>query len=71
MGFPSSVLPLEYLVRILQGGAETARLAGVTIVGGHTIDDSEPKYGLAVTGMREAGRAGDATRPAAPATCWS
>ena len=49
--FPSGVLPLEYLGRILEGGAETARLAGATIVGGHTIDDPEPKYGMAVTGL--------------------
>ena len=53
--FPSSVLPLEYLGRILEGGAETARLAGATIVGGHTIDDPEPKYGLAVTGVLRPG----------------
>jgi len=53
--FPSGVLPLETLGRILQGGAETARLAGATIVGGHTIDDPEPKYGLAVTGVLEPG----------------
>jgi selenide,water dikinase len=51
VGFPSGVLPLEYLGRILAGGAESARLAGATIVGGHTIDDPEPKYGLAVTGV--------------------
>jgi selenide,water dikinase len=50
VGFPVSVLPLDYLVEILRGGAEVAREAGVSIVGGHTIDDSEPKYGLAVTG---------------------
>lgn len=49
--FPSAVLPLETLGRILQGGAETAREAGATIVGGHTIDDPEPKYGLSVTGI--------------------
>jgi len=49
--FPSGVLPLEYLASILQGGAEIARQAGATIVGGHTIDDPEPKYGLAVTGI--------------------
>ena len=54
--FPSGVLPLEYLGRILQGGAETARLAGATIVGGHTIDDPEPKYGMAVTGVVEPGK---------------
>jgi selenide,water dikinase len=51
VGFPVGVLPLDFLVRILQGGAETARRAGVSIVGGHTIDDAEPKYGLAVTGF--------------------
>ncbi len=50
VGFPSGVLPLDYLVEILRGGAEVARLAGVTIAGGHTIDDPEPKYGMAVTG---------------------
>lgn len=50
VGFPSGILPLHYLVEILRGGAEVARLAGVTIVGGHTIDDREPKYGMAVTG---------------------
>jgi selenide,water dikinase len=53
--FPIDTLPLEYLGRILAGGAETARLAGVTIVGGHTIDDPEPKYGLAVTGVIKPG----------------
>jgi len=51
VGFPSGVLPLDYLGRILAGGAEVARLAGATIVGGHTIDDPELKYGLAVTGV--------------------
>jgi selenide,water dikinase len=45
------VLPLDYLARILLGGAEIARLAEATIVGGHTVDDPEPKYGLAVTGV--------------------
>jgi selenide,water dikinase len=55
VSFPSGVLPLEYLARILQGGAETARLASATIVGGHTIDDPEPKYGMAVTGIVKPG----------------
>jgi selenide,water dikinase len=54
--FPSGALPLEYLARILQGGAETARLAEAIIVGGHTIDDPEPKYGLAVTGVVKPGQ---------------
>ncbi len=55
VAFPSGVLPLEYLGRILQGGAETARRASATIVGGHTIDDPEPKYGMAVTGLVKPG----------------
>jgi len=38
------------LTEILQGGADKAREAGITIVGGHSIDDKEPKYGLVVTG---------------------
>jgi selenide, water dikinase len=56
VSFPSGVLPLDYLGRILLGGAETARLASATIVGGHTIDDPEPKYGLAVTGILRPGQ---------------
>jgi len=41
----------EMLGEVLRGGADVARAAGATIVGGHTIDDPEPKYGLAVTGV--------------------
>ena len=50
VGFPVGVLPMAYLVEILRGGAAIAAQAGVSIVGGHTIDDREPKYGMAVTG---------------------
>lgn len=49
-GFPRK-LPLDILAEILRGGADKASEAGVMIVGGHTIDDPEPKYGLAVTGL--------------------
>jgi selenide,water dikinase len=49
-GFPRR-LPLDLLAEILRGGADKAIEAGVSIVGGHTIDDPEPKYGLAVTGL--------------------
>ena len=49
-GFPRK-LPLDILAEILRGGADKAAEAGVLIVGGHTIDDPEPKYGLAVTGV--------------------
>jgi len=51
VGFPSRRLPLSVLERILEGAAEVAREAGVCIVGGHTVDDTEPKFGLAVTGV--------------------
>jgi selenide,water dikinase len=44
-------LAQEVLVAILRGGADMAAEAGVPIVGGHTVDDDEPKYGLAVTGI--------------------
>lgn len=51
VGFPRDKLPLAVLEEILAGGAEKCAEAGVPIVGGHSIDDAEPKYGLAVTGV--------------------
>ena len=51
VGFPSRRLPLRVLERILEGAAEVAGEAGIFIVGGHTVDDPEPKFGLAVTGV--------------------
>ena len=50
VGFPVA-LPKNILGTILIGGADKAREAGVLIVGGHTVDDDEPKYGLSVTGV--------------------
>jgi selenium donor protein len=50
-GFPSTRLPHEVLQQILQGAADVAAEAGVSILGGHTVDDLEPKFGMAVTGM--------------------
>ena len=50
VGFPVA-LPHEILGRILSGGASKAQEAGVLIVGGHTVDDAEPKYGMSVTGV--------------------
>jgi selenide,water dikinase len=50
VGFPIKTLPAQILADILRGGSDVAASAGVTIVGGHTVDDDEPKYGLAVTG---------------------
>jgi cysteine desulfurase NifS/selenium donor protein len=50
VGFPSNRLPLSVLEEILRGGREVADQAGIPIIGGHTIDDPEPKFGLVVTG---------------------
>ena len=50
VAYPLAELGGEVLREILRGGAELTAEAGVSIVGGHSIDDSEPKYGLAVTG---------------------
>src|SRR5512140_1090289 len=50
MMFPSAKLPLEAYAAILKGGSDLASQAGVSIIGGHTIDDFPPKYGLAVVG---------------------
>ena len=55
VGFPVD-LPKEILGRVLRGGASKAQEAGVIVVGGHTVDDAEPKYGMAVTGVVEPGR---------------
>jgi selenide,water dikinase len=51
VGWPLEALGPEVLTEVLHGGAEIAAEASVPIVGGHSIDDAEPKYGLAVTGM--------------------
>lgn len=50
VGFPKS-LPLSVLEKILQGGHEKAHEAGIPILGGHSVQDDEPKYGMAVTGV--------------------
>ena len=55
VAFPAS-LPSSILGAVLKGGSEKAREADMLIVGGHTIDDDEPKYGIAVTGLVEPGR---------------
>jgi selenide,water dikinase len=50
VAFPKT-LPMELLGEILRGGADVARAAGAVVAGGHSIDDPEPKYGMAVTGF--------------------
>ena len=49
--FPQKELDTDILAEILRGGAEKADEAGVVIVGGHTVDDPEIKYGMSVTGV--------------------
>jgi selenide,water dikinase len=51
VGYPISKLPPAMLAEILRGGTDKVKEAGAVIVGGHSIDDPEPKYGLAVTGI--------------------
>jgi selenide,water dikinase len=68
VAYPLATLGGELLAEILRGGADAVAAAGASIVGGHSIDDPEPKYGLAVTGTvhpdrvltNSGGRAGDA-----------
>jgi selenide,water dikinase len=52
-GFPTDVVPIEILTRILRGGRDKAAEAGCAIVGGHTVQDPELKYGLCVIGVVE------------------
>ncbi len=49
--FPNGKLPLDAVKGILEGGNDKVCESGATIVGGHSIDDKEPKYGLSVTGF--------------------
>ncbi|MCU1692713.1 MAG: hypothetical protein JWM64_1804 [Frankiales bacterium] len=51
VGWPMDVLPMELLAEVLRGGADIGREAGCHVAGGHSIDDPEPKYGMAVTGI--------------------
>ena len=51
VGMPVNVLPLETIGAILRGGQDVCRDAGIPIAGGHTIDSSEPIYGLVVLGL--------------------
>jgi len=51
LAFPSKKLSEEVLLSILKGGSDMAAEAGISIAGGHSIDDPEPKYGMSVTGV--------------------
>lgn len=50
LAFPLKTLGPEVLTQILKGGSDKAAEAGIFVIGGHSIDDAEPKYGMAVTG---------------------
>ncbi len=68
VGWPRSLLPVELLGEVLRGGVDVARLAGCHVAGGHSIDDPEPKYGMAVTGLVDPDRLlrNDAARAGLP-----
>jgi selenide, water dikinase len=51
LGFPTTKLPLSVMGAIVKGGAEKAAEAGCPLIGGHSIDDAEPKFGLSVVGV--------------------
>ena len=56
VGFPSTRLPMTVLEEILKGASDKVQEAGIGILGGHTIDDTEPKFGLVVTGIVHPGK---------------
>ncbi|HEY5877567.1 MAG TPA: selenide, water dikinase SelD [Nakamurella sp.] len=51
VGWPRGVLPMELMTEVLRGGVDVAAQVACPVIGGHTIDDPEPKYGMAVTGV--------------------
>ena len=56
VGFPEETLPMEVLHEILRGAHDKAREAGIPVLGGHTIDDPEPKYGMVASGLVDPGK---------------
>lgn len=53
LGWPRDRIPFELAREVLRGGGDVCALAGAHLAGGHSIDDPEPKYGLAVTGLAD------------------
>ncbi|MET8682170.1 selenide, water dikinase SelD [Streptomyces sp. NPDC004647] len=68
LAWPRGVLPFELAREVLRGGLEVAAEAGCHVAGGHSVDDPEPKYGMAVTGLVDPGRVlrNDAGAPGVP-----
>src|SRR6476646_6418728 len=56
VGWTRDVLPVELLAEVLRGGMDVCAAAGCHLAGGHSVDDPEPKYGLAVTGVADPNR---------------
>ncbi|GAS86854.1 selenide, water dikinase SelD [Mycolicibacterium brisbanense] len=70
VGWPRETLPMELMTEVLRGGLAVASEAGCPVIGGHSIDDPEPKYGMAVTGVADPNRLlrNDAAQPGLPLT---
>ncbi|WP_205875700.1 selenide, water dikinase SelD [Mycobacterium camsae] len=70
VGWPRDTLPLELMTEVLRGGLAVASQAGCPVIGGHSIDDPEPKYGMAVTGVADPTKLlrNDAAEPGLPLT---
>jgi selenide,water dikinase len=70
LAWPRDVLPMELAAEVLRGGLAVAREAGCHLAGGHSVDDPEPKYGMAVTGVADPRRLmrNDAGVPGVPLT---
>jgi selenide,water dikinase len=70
LGWPRETIPFELAAEVMRGGADACAEAGAHLAGGHSIDDREPKYGLAVTGLGDPDRLlrNDAAEPGLPLT---
>jgi selenide, water dikinase len=70
LAWPREVLPMELAAEVLRGGRDVARMAACHVAGGHSVDDPEPKYGMAVTGIADPERLmrNDAGSPGVPLT---
>ncbi len=70
LSWPRDVLPFELATEVLRGGLDVGRRAACHVAGGHSVDDPEPKYGMAVTGVvdPEIVLRNDAGRPGLPLT---
>ncbi|KUJ39955.1 selenide, water dikinase [Streptomyces sp. NRRL F-5122] len=66
--WPRDLLPFDLAREVLRGGLDVATAAGCAVAGGHSVDDPEPKYGMAVTGTADPSRLlrNDAGRPGTP-----